>query len=146
MNQLKTEFSQCNLQLNLCKAEAVLPCGLGGWIYIVCDYPSCKTVNKIAVEKQHKRTAENTSSVLSKSPIFDINTKAASGMLHAGIGFVSSKFPEYVFGPSVILNSTNVATFKATLLPLQKGKFISQSMAAKIARGGLNYNHPKTAY
>ena len=26
-------------------------------------------------------------------------------------GFVSSKFVEYVFGPSVILNSVNVATF-----------------------------------
>ena len=61
-------------------------------------------------------------------------------------GLVSSKFPEYVFGPSVILNSANVAAFKATLLPLQKGKFISQSMAAKIARGGLNHNHLKSAY
>ena len=59
------------------------------------------------------------------------------------LGLVSSKFPEYVFGLSVILNSANVATFKATLLPLQKGKFISQSVAAKIARGGLIYNHLK---
>ena len=33
-------------------------------------------------------------------------------------GLVSSKFPEYVFGLSVILNSGNVATFKATLLYL----------------------------
>ena len=41
-------------------------------------------------------------------------------------GLVSSKFLEYMFEPSVILNSANVATFKATLLPLQKGKFISQ--------------------
>ena len=60
-------------------------------------------------------------------------------------GLVSSKFPEYVFGPSVILNSPNVAKFKAPLLPLHKGKFISQSMAAKIARG-LNYNHLKSTY
>ena len=51
-----------------------------------------------------------------------------------------------MFGPSVILNSANVATFKAPLLPLQKGKFISQSMAAKIVGGGLNYNHFKSAY
>ena len=32
-------------------------------------------------------------------------------------GLVSSTFPEYVFWPSVIVNSANVATFKATLLP-----------------------------
>ena len=60
--------------------------GLDGWVYIVCDDPSCKTVNKITVGKQHKRTAEKTSSVSSKSPVFDINTKAASGMLPAGNG------------------------------------------------------------
>lgn len=85
VKQLKDGCSQCHLQLNLCNAKGVFPRGLGGWLYIYCENPACMKMNRISIGKQHRTKRQE-----NKKPrgyaTFDINTKAASGMIHAGIG------------------------------------------------------------
>ena len=61
------------------------------------------------------------------------------------VELVKSKFPENIFGPGVILNSVNAASLKTTLEPLLQGKVISNYMASKIEKNGLNYYHLKAA-
>ena len=54
-----------------------------------CDNPPCGTYNKVPTGKQHKKlkTEDNPFNVKTPgSAIFDINTKAACGMIHSGIG------------------------------------------------------------
>ena len=51
-----------------------------------------------------------------------------------------------IFGSQVILNSINAGTYQNTLKPLEDSKAISKSMATKIARSGLNYEHLKVAF
>ena len=81
---------KCRLPLNICSAVGVHTRGLGGWIYITCDNQSCTTMNKIFIGKQHKKhvkPAENPFNQTSPgSAISDVNTKAASEILHSGIG------------------------------------------------------------
>ena len=90
IKQLKSGCVQCNLPLNICNSQGVQQRGLGGWIYITCDNPICMKMNKISLGKQHKKTipeGNNPFNMLPRgSAIFDVNTKAASGMIHAGIG------------------------------------------------------------
>ena len=80
----------CRLSLNICSAKGVLPKGLGGWIYILCDNVACTALNKIFLGKQHKKSVSKEDNPFGLSPhgcgIFDVNTKVASGMLHSGIG------------------------------------------------------------
>ena len=88
--QLKSGCIQCNLPLNICNSQGVLPRGLGGWIYNMCDNPAYMKMNKISLEKQHRKTIPEQNNPFNVLPhgsaIFDVNTKAASGMIHAGIG------------------------------------------------------------
>ena len=91
VEQLRAGCKQCKLQLNLCSALGVQTRGLGGWLYITCDNRACAEVNRISLGKQHRKStndkADNPFNISpSGNAIFDINTKAASGMLHAGIG------------------------------------------------------------
>ena len=90
VKQLKTECAKYSLPLNICHAQGILPRCLGGWIYIMCDNPASTTVNKISLGKQHKKPVSQVNNPFDLSPrgnaIFDVNTKAASGMLHADIG------------------------------------------------------------
>ena len=89
IKQLKTGCEKCRLSLNICSAQGVQPKGLGGWIYVMCDNPVYKAVNKISIGKQHKSVSKVDNPFNLTRPgytIFDVNTKAASGMLHAGIG------------------------------------------------------------
>ena len=88
VEQLKVGCKQCKLQLNICSAKGVQTRGLGGWLYITCDNQACEEVNRISLGKQHRRNTSDQGDTLlpSGNAIFDINTKAASGMLHAGIG------------------------------------------------------------
>ena len=90
INQLKTGCVKCRLPLNICGTQGVLTRGLGGWIYVTCDNPICATMNKVSLGKQHKKIVPQKDNPYDLIPpgsaIFDINTKAALGMLHAGIG------------------------------------------------------------
>ena len=43
IKQLKTGCNKCRLPLNICSTQGVQPKGLGGWIYVTCDNPACKT-------------------------------------------------------------------------------------------------------
>ena len=88
INQLKSGCKDCRLPLNLCQAQGVLPRGLGGWLYIFCDNPACKAINKVAIGKQHNRLSivKDIEKKRSGYKIFYINTKAAGGMIHCGIG------------------------------------------------------------
>ena len=89
INQLKATV-KCRLPLNICGTQGVLTRGLGGWIYITCDNPICATMNKVSLGKQHKKVVPQTDNPFGLIPpgsaVFDVNTKAASGMLHASIG------------------------------------------------------------
>ena len=92
VNQLKTGCTKCRLPLNICNAQGVLPRGLGGWIYITYNpyNPVCTRMNKISLGKQHKKATPKANNPFDLTPkgcsIFDVNTKAASGILHTGIG------------------------------------------------------------
>ena len=90
VNQLLDGCSNCKIPLNICSAKGVQTRGLGGWIYISCDNLACSQMNKISIGKQHRNPVvqkDNEYNVLPHgNAIFYINTKAASGMLHAGIG------------------------------------------------------------
>ena len=81
---------KCRLPLNICSALGVHTRGLGGWIYITCDNQACTTMNKISIGKQHKKHVKPAENPFDRTPpgsaIFDVNTKAASGILHSGIG------------------------------------------------------------
>ena len=76
--------------MNICSAKGVQTRGLGGWIYVSCDNLACSQVNKISIGKQHRNPIMQKDSEYNVLPhgsaIFDINRKAASDMLHAGIG------------------------------------------------------------
>ena len=90
INQLMDGCSNCKVPLNICGAKGVQTWGLGGWIYICCDNSACSQINRISLGKQHRDPTvqkDNEYNVLPHgNAIFDINTKTASGMLHAGIG------------------------------------------------------------
>lgn len=51
---------KCRLPLNICNTQGVQPKGLGGWIYVTCDNPACKAVNKISIGKQLKPVSKKT--------------------------------------------------------------------------------------
>ena len=59
---------------------------------------------------------------------------------------VISKFPVYTFGADAILRSVNTSAYKLTLQPLVTGDFITNTMANKIAKSGLNYTHLRMAF
>ena len=58
---------------------------------------------------------------------------------------VKPAFSKYMFGASVILNSVNAVSHRMTLKPLEDCKAITKTMASKIAKSGLNYEHLKMA-
>ena len=74
----------------MCSVQGVQIRGLGGWIYITCDNPLCVAMNKVALGKKHRKIVSknnNTFDLASHgNAIFDVDTKAASGMIHAGAG------------------------------------------------------------
>ena len=90
IEQLKEGCLNCKLPLNIGSSKGVQTRGLGGWIYVICDNPACLQMNKISMGKQHRdQTVKNSTQhpvLPSGNAIFNINTKVASGMLHAGIG------------------------------------------------------------
>ena len=59
---------------------------------------------------------------------------------------VKDKFPSYSFGANEIRNLVNATQYKRTLQPLQVKKAVSDSMATKIAKAGLNFDHLKLAF
>jgi hypothetical protein len=50
--------------------------GLGGFLYVKCDYTECNNINKIPYGTRHGK----------RNTCWDINTKLASGMIDSGIG------------------------------------------------------------
>ena len=89
VQRLTSGCFKCRLPLNICHAKGVEIKGLGGWIYVKCDNPACGTYNKVPTGKQHKKSKTEDNPFNVKTPgsaIFDINTKAACGMIHSGIG------------------------------------------------------------
>ena len=70
------------------------------------------------------------------------DVKALQRMLKF-VEFVMSK---HLFGPTVIMNSMNAASHRSTLKPLEENKVITKTMASKIAKSGLHYDHLKTAF
>lgn len=56
---------------------------------------------------------------------------------------VKPVFSKYMFGASVILNSVNAVSHRITLKPLEDSKAITKTMASKIEKSGLNYEHLK---
>ncbi|XP_044166167.1 uncharacterized protein LOC122950140 [Acropora millepora] len=65
------------LQLSNCWKETVS--GLGSFLYITCREDNCGEINVCHTSKVHRVSDRG-------RPVFDVNTKLAAGMLHAGIG------------------------------------------------------------
>ena len=59
---------------------------------------------------------------------------------------VKTALPKHMFGPSLIVNSVNAVTYQNTLKPLEDNNMITKTMATKIAKSGLNYEHLKRAF
>ncbi|XP_076086897.1 uncharacterized protein LOC143057475 [Mytilus galloprovincialis] len=78
-NQLKS-CRECTIPLHLHDAKGVRCYGLTGIVYIICKNLSCQTLNRIKLGKVHFGREKK------GVGIFDVNTKAATVMIHAGIG------------------------------------------------------------
>ena len=70
------------------------------------------------------------------------DVKALQRMLR----LVESALSQHLFGPAVIINSVNVTSHRSTLKPLEEHKAITKTMAGKIAKSGLHFDHSKTAF
>ena len=62
------------------------------------------------------------------------------------LGLVESALSQHLFGPTVIINLVNAASHRSTLKPLEENKAITKTMAGKIAKSGLQYDHLKTEF
>ena len=62
------------------------------------------------------------------------------------LDLVRPVLPKHMFGTSVIINSVNAGTHRMTLKPLEDTKAVTKTMATKIAKSGLNYDHLKAAF
>ncbi|XP_044167665.1 uncharacterized protein LOC114976984 [Acropora millepora] len=71
------KYCKSPLQLSNCWKETVS--GLGSFLYITCREDSCGEINVCHTSKVHRVSDRG-------RPVFDVNTKLAAGMLHAGIG------------------------------------------------------------
>ena len=80
-DSLKEGCKKCSKKLDLTQALGVLPMGLGGYLYIRCE--SCHDICKVKLSKTHK---PQSTKAKHHDGIFDVNTKAASGMIRAGLG------------------------------------------------------------
>ncbi|CAC5392601.1 unnamed protein product [Mytilus coruscus] len=78
-NQLKS-CRECTIPLHLHDAKGVRCYGLTGIVYIICKASSCQTLNRIKLGKVHFGREKK------GVGIFYVNLKAATGMIHAGIG------------------------------------------------------------
>ncbi|XP_068757667.1 uncharacterized protein [Montipora capricornis] len=88
------------LQLSNVTDETVS--GLGSFLYITCCNPDCGEINVCQTNKTHR-----VAGTMRGRPIFDVNTKLAAGMLHAGMG------PTHV---NALLSSLNIPTLCVTTL------------------------------
>ncbi|XP_071123407.1 uncharacterized protein [Mytilus edulis] len=73
------QCTKCCTPLHLHNSLGVRPLGLSGILFVQCT--ECGNVDRIKLGKTHYRTE-----VKRGNGIFDINTKVATGMIHAGIG------------------------------------------------------------
>ena len=81
IESLKKGCKNCGLKLDMTQALGVLPKGLGGYLYIRCGL--CDEISAVKLSKTHK---SKSSKSVKHDGIFDLNTKAAVGMLHGGMG------------------------------------------------------------
>ncbi len=81
IESLNKGCKKCGLKLDLTQALGVLPKGLGGYLYIRCGL--CEEICAVKLSKTHK---SKSSKSVKHDGIFDLNTKAAVGMLHGGMG------------------------------------------------------------
>lgn len=70
VNQLRAGCVDCHMELSLARLQCETRYGLGSILYINCD---CGVLNTVYSSKHH--CEKN-----GKRPIFDVNTKAATGM------------------------------------------------------------------
>ncbi|XP_061174191.1 uncharacterized protein LOC133183249 [Saccostrea echinata] len=78
VNKLIEGCCKCKQSLNLRDICGEQRYGLGSLLHIKCNF--CTTVNYVPTGKRHSRSDNN------GIRAFDVNTKVALGMLHAGIG------------------------------------------------------------
>ena len=116
------------------------------FLSVVIGFVDTKLIFKKEFPQQHSYTQANLMSDLlhesyaAHNSLDDVKALAKLSQL------VQHKFPHYSFGGSDIRNLVNAAQYKKTLQPLQLKKALSESMATKIGRAGLNHDHLKIAY
>ena len=76
----KCSFPECSVRLNLQNIETETRIGLGSILWVRCD--SCGELNKIYTNKTHEQKGRG-------RPVFDVNTKLATALIHAGLSVVS---------------------------------------------------------
>ena len=76
----KCSFSECQSQLSLLNIERETRVGLSSILWVRCA--SCGEMNKIYTSKTHEHKQQG-------RPIFDINTKLATGLIHSGLSIAS---------------------------------------------------------
>ena len=112
---------------------------------IVVGFVDTKLVFKKEIPNQTSYTQVNLMKDLLQETYCAHNALDDVKALKKLCGLVKNKFPSYTVGITDVVNSANTSTYKKTLLPLQTEKAITDSMATKIARAGLNYTHLKLA-
>ena len=72
--------SVCCLPLHLKNIESETRVGLGSVLWVRCE---CGEVNSVNTSKEHGKSKG--------MPLYDVNTKFASGLIHSGVSFVAGK-------------------------------------------------------
>ncbi|XP_077863137.1 uncharacterized protein LOC144345911 [Saccoglossus kowalevskii] len=72
---------QCSAPLRLSSCVGDKCYGLGCVLYVRCDNSACLLINRVYTGSRHRQEGKTTG-----LPVWDINSKLAIGMLHAGIG------------------------------------------------------------
>lgn len=75
----------CPIPLTIYNIVGELQNGLSGYLYVVCENPDCRKVNRVAYGKQHHLKIRG-------MPCFDVNTKLGTGM-HV-----------FIFQPAISIN------------------------------------------
>ena len=116
------------------------------FLSIVTGFVDTKIVFKKEFPQQHSYTQANLMSNLLHESYAAHNSLDDVKALAKLSELVQHKFPSYSFDGSDIRNLVNAAQYKKTLQSLLLKKALSESMATKIGRAGLNYDHLKLAY
>ncbi|KAH3847238.1 hypothetical protein DPMN_089556 [Dreissena polymorpha] len=110
----------CPIPLTIYNIVGELQNGLSGYLYVVCENPDCRKVNRVAYGKQHHLNIRG-------MPCFDVNTKLGTALK------VSLGRPVKVNNFLTTLNITLIANRNLKKMEAWAGFFASSTKAANYA-------------